>query len=98
MIHTTKLFDRWMRRLGDAHARARIAERIQRLGNGLTSDVKHVGADVSELRIHCGPGYRVYFTRQGRQLIILLCAGDKDTQMDDIKMAQRMAADLSRAS
>jgi len=67
------------------------------LVNGGPTDVKSVGCSVSELRVHVGPGYRVYFTRRGQQLIILLCAGDKDSQASDIQKAQRMAAELSCA-
>ncbi|WP_282295915.1 type II toxin-antitoxin system RelE/ParE family toxin [Stenotrophomonas sp. PS02289] len=93
-IAATDAFDRWMRRLRDTRSRALIAERIQRLVNGGAADVKAVGGGVSELRVHAGPGYRVYFTRRGQQLIILLCAGDKDSQASDIKKAQRMAAEL----
>jgi len=93
-IQATDTFERWMRRLRDTRARTLIAERIQRLVNGGPADVKSVGCNVSELRVHAGPGYRVYFTRRGQQLIILLCAGDKDTQASDIQKAQRMAAEL----
>ncbi|WP_457317994.1 type II toxin-antitoxin system RelE/ParE family toxin [Stenotrophomonas sp. P5_B8] len=93
-VQATEAFDRWLRRLRDTRARAVIAERIQRLANGLAGDVKTVGGGVSELRVHHGPGYRVYFTRRGRQLIILLCAGDKDSQGSDIQKAQRIADQL----
>lgn len=93
-VQATDEFDKWLRRLRDTQARALIAERIRRLANGLPGDVKPVGGDVVELRIHHGPGYRVYFTRRGRQLIILLCAGDKGRQASDIQKAQRMAAQL----
>ncbi|MDY0953477.1 MAG: type II toxin-antitoxin system RelE/ParE family toxin [Stenotrophomonas rhizophila] len=93
-VRATEDFDRWLRRLRDTRARAFIAERIQRLAHGLAGDVKPVGGHVSELRIHHGPGYRVYFTRRGRQLIILLCAGSKDSQASDIKKAQRIADQL----
>jgi len=96
-IQATDAFERWMGRLRDTRARALIAERIQRLVNGGPADVKSVGCNVSELRIHVGPGYRVYFTRQGQQLILLLCAGDKDSQASDIQKARRMATELSCA-
>lgn len=95
VLQATQTFDRWMRRLRDTQARTLIAERIRRLANGVPGDVKSVGSGVSELRIHVGPGYRVYFTRRGGQLIILLCAGDKDSQASDIQKAQRIAASLA---
>ena len=93
-VQASDAFKRWMRRLRDTRARTLIAERIQRLVNGGPADVKSVGCNVSELRVHAGPGYRVYFTRRGQQLIILLCAGDKNSQASDIQKAQRMAAEL----
>ena len=69
-----------------------IAARVFRLANGLPGDVKPVGQGVSELRIHYGPGYRVYFKQRGNEIIILLCGGDKDSQQNDIETAQRLAA------
>jgi putative addiction module killer protein len=72
-------------------ARAAIAARIFRLANGLAGDVTPVGQGVSELRIHYGPGYRVYFRQQGQELIILLCGGDKGSQNRDIEKAKQLA-------
>ena len=80
--------------LRDHRARARIAARIDRLALGCPVDVVPVGEGVSELRIHHGPGYRVYFVRRGSVLIVLLCGGDKSTQTKDIKIAKALAADL----
>lgn len=80
--------------LRDHRARARIAARIDRLALGNPGDVEPVGEGVSELRIHHGPGYRVYFVRRGSVLIVLLCGGDKSTQTKDIKIAKALAADL----
>jgi putative addiction module killer protein len=91
-VQATEEFGKWMRRLRDTRARALIAERIQRMANGLPGDVKSLGCGLSELRIHHGPGYRVYFTRRGREIIILLCAGDKDSQASDIQHAHRIAS------
>lgn len=71
-----------------------IATRIVRVQSGLLGDVSPVGGKVSELRIDFGPGYRIYFTKRGRQLILLLCGGDKSTQSADIRKAQAMAGDL----
>lgn len=72
-----------------------IASRIDRLSFGLAGDVEAVGEGVSELRIHHGPGYRVYFQIRGPTVIILLCGGDKSTQAKDIKAAKRLAKDWS---
>jgi putative addiction module killer protein len=95
-IRKTETFTRWMAGLRDqrARARARIAARIDRLAFGLTGDVESVGEGVSELRIHLGPGYRVYFVRRGLNLLILLCGGDKSTQAKDIREAKILAANL----
>ncbi|HFH3298851.1 TPA: type II toxin-antitoxin system RelE/ParE family toxin, partial [Pseudomonas aeruginosa] len=68
-----------------------IAARIFRLANGLPGDVSPVGQGVSELRIHYGPGYRVYFQQRGTEIVILLCGGDKSSQARDIEMAKRLA-------
>ncbi len=83
-----------MANLRDHSARARITARIDRFAFGLTGDVESVGEGVSELRIHLGPGYRMYFVRKGLFLIILLCGGDKSTQAKDIRKAKIMAANL----
>ncbi|WP_049786593.1 type II toxin-antitoxin system RelE/ParE family toxin [Mycetohabitans rhizoxinica] len=83
-----------MRDLRDPIARAQIAKRIQRLARGQFGDVEPVGSCVSEMRVHTGPGYRVYFTQCGSALIILLCGGDKSTQQRDIKRALMLAAEL----
>jgi putative addiction module killer protein len=84
-------FSRWLRRLKDRRAAARVQVRIDRLAAGNPGDVRPVGAGVSELRVPYGPGYRVYYFRHGQQLIVLLCAGDKSTQSTDIESAQELA-------
>jgi putative addiction module killer protein len=68
-----------------------IAARLFRLANGLAGDVSPVGSGISELRIHYGPGYRIYFKQQGAEIIVLLCGGDKGTQARDIQQAKRLA-------
>jgi putative addiction module killer protein len=94
-IRKTEVFARWLDDLRDLRARARIQARIERLSLGNPGNVKPVGEGVSELRIDYGPGYRVYFKRRGRKLIILLAGGDKSSQAKDIKVALRLARDLS---
>lgn len=93
-IRTTRTYARWERKLKDPRARAVIANRIARLAYGLIGDAKSVGGNVSELRIHYGPGYRVYYTRRGNEVIILLCGGDKGSQERDIERARTLAREL----
>jgi putative addiction module killer protein len=85
-------FTAWLDGLADASTRGVVLARIKRLERGLMGDVEPVGKGVSELRIHVGPGWRVYFTRCGTQLVILLHGGSKRTQKTDIKRAQSLAA------
>lgn len=94
IVLSTYEFAVFMAELRDLKARAAIAVRIDRLRGGLMGDAKPVGSGVSELRIAVGPGYRVYFTVRDREVVILLCAGDKGTQRADIAKAQRMAQDF----
>ena len=93
-IRKTALFAEWLDGLRDLRARARVQVRIERLASGLVGDVKPVGESVSELRIDYGPGYRVYFTKRGGAVVILLAGGDKRTQAADIRTAQRLARNL----
>ena len=93
-VRQTNVFASWFRSLRDRQARARIQVRINRLQLGLAGDVKSVGKSVSELRIDYGPGYRVYYTQSGHELVILLAGGDKRTQDRDIKKAILLARDL----
>jgi putative addiction module killer protein len=85
-------FDRWLDRLADARARARIQVRLDRLRLGNFGDAKAVGDGISELRVDYGPGYRVYFARRGARLVLLLCGGDKSTQSRDIAAAKTIAS------
>jgi putative addiction module killer protein len=87
-------FSDWLSRLRDQRAKASITARIERLALGNVGDVKPVGRGVSELRIDLGPGYRVYFVRRGKLLIVLLCGGDKSSQAKDIKRALSLAAQV----
>ena len=93
-IRQSETFRQWLANLDDREAAARIIVRIRRASLGNLGDAKSVGKGVSEMRIDYGPGYRVYFTRRGRELILLLCGGDKKTQARDIARAQEMVADL----
>jgi len=93
-VRQTEVFSKWLRELHDRQARARIQTRVDCLQLGLAGDVKPVGEGVSELRIDYGPGYRVYFIRRGRELVILLAGGDKRTQDRDIKTAMELARNL----
>jgi len=93
-IRKTEVFAKWIDGLRDLRGRARIQARIERLVSGNPGDVKPVGEGVSELRISYGPGYRVYYTKRGRELVILLAGGDKRTQAGDIKTALRLALNL----
>jgi putative addiction module killer protein len=94
-IRKTDLFAQWLDGLRDIQARARVQARIERLAAGNPGDVEPVGEGVSELRIHYGPGYRVYFKKSGRELFILLAGGDKSSQAKDIRAALKLARDLS---
>jgi len=91
-------FVQWLQSLRDAQIRAVISARLQRLARGLPGDVKPVGMGVSELRIHLGAGWRVYFTRHDKQVIVLLAGGSKRTQKQDIARALALAAQLSPPS
>lgn len=93
-VRKTAVFSDWMTGLKDHRARAKIAARIDRTAMHNLGDVAPVGDGVNELRIHEGPGYRVYFVKRGKTLVILLCGGDKSTQTKDIKAAKLLAANL----
>jgi putative addiction module killer protein len=91
----TETFRKWRMRLKDQRIRALIASRLDRLAFGNAGDVRPVGLGISELRIDYGPGFRVYFQKRGKTIIILLCGGDKSTQARDIRTAKRLAAEWS---
>ena len=90
-VRRTEFFNEWLARLKDEKAKAKVAARIDRLALGNPGDVKSVGGSVNELRIDYGPGYRVYFTRRGKAVIILLAGGDKGSQEKDIRAAIGLA-------
>jgi putative addiction module killer protein len=93
-LRRTEEFDRWLRRLRDANAVARIVGRIRRMEQGNAGDVKSVGQGLMEMRIDHGPGYRVYYVHQGAAVVILLCGGDKHTQARDIRRARELTERL----
>ncbi|MCX7169471.1 MAG: type II toxin-antitoxin system RelE/ParE family toxin [Proteobacteria bacterium] len=93
-VQTTEAFDNWFSALKDKQARARIEVRVARAEDGNFGDCEPVGEGVSEMRIHYGPGYRVYFMQRGLELVILLAGGDKSTQVKDIKTALKMAREF----
>jgi putative addiction module killer protein len=93
-ILTTDLFDEWFVGLRDIRAKVRIQARIDRAGLGNFGDSEPVGEGVSEMRIHFGPGYRVYFVQRGLEVVILLAGGDKSSQPKDIKRALDLARRL----
>lgn len=90
----TDEFARWLKSQRDSVAKARILVRIERLADGNPGDVAPVGEGVSELRIHHGPGYRVYFVRRGEDIVVLLCGGDKSSQASDIARARILTKEL----
>ena len=94
-IRKTDEFAQWLDGLRDIKARARVQARLDRMAEDNPGDVKPVGEGVSELRIDFEPGYRVYFKSRGRELIVLLAGGDKKTQATDIKVALRLARNIS---
>jgi putative addiction module killer protein len=93
-IETTEIFDAWLSALRDPQAAYRVNARIFRAEQGNFGDVKPVSEGVSEMRIHYGPGYRVYFKQTGQTIYLLLAGGDKSTQAHDIKTALEMARQL----
>lgn len=93
-IRKTHVYAEWIDNLRDLQARTRILVRVERLAAGNPGDVKPVGGGVSELRIHFGPGYRVYFTQRGQDIVILLAGGDKSSQPTDIQTALQLAKNL----
>ena len=99
VIRETETYKAWFANLRDSRAQYRILTRIRRLAMGNPGDVKPAGEGISELRIDYGPGYRVYFSNHrfadtGKEIIVLLCGGDKRTQSKDIERARELAQNL----
>ncbi len=93
-INETDVYASWMRALRDRTAQGRILLRIMRLEMGNFGDAKSLGEGLHELRMTFGPGYRVYFTRRGERIILLLCGGDKGSQSRDIRRARQLMSEL----
>ena len=93
-VRQTETFANWHAQLRDRKAYAKITVRSDRMSLGNLGDVSPVGAGVSEARIHYGPGYRLYFCRQGEDIVILLAGGDKSTQSADIAKAIQLKTEL----
>ena len=97
-IKQTDEFARWLSGLHDNRAKQKIATRLQRLKFGHFGDVEPIGGGLSELRIHEGQGYRVYFRQNGQEIILLLCGGNKKTQQRDIRRAHEIMKELSNGN
>jgi len=93
-IRETEAYARWFKRLRDGQAKTRVLVRVRRLSLGNAGDAAPVGEGVSEMRVHCGPGYRIYFIQHREDLAILLAGGDKKTQKQDIQRAKELARGL----
>lgn len=93
-FYRTQEFDAWLSALRDPIGKARIVERIRSAEHGNFGDCESVRNGISEMRVHCGPGYRVYFSRIGNVTYLLLCAGDKTTQKRDIRRAHAIRKNL----
>jgi putative addiction module killer protein len=93
-VRMTGVYRDWVNSLKDREGRARIQVRIDRLTNGNPGQHRRLAGGISELKINVGPGYRVYYTERGGELILLLAGGDKSTQSRDIKTAITLARDL----
>jgi len=95
-LKKTPVFSRWVDKLKDSVGAALIAARLARLETGYMGETEPVGKGVYELKIHYGPGYRIYFKKHGKEIIVLLCGGDKSSQSRDIKQAKELALQWSK--
>ena len=93
-LQYTAIFEKWLKSLRDVRARQLIKIRLDRLLVGNFGDSRSLGQGLFELKIHYGPGYRVYYVTRSHEVVILLCGGDKSSQARDIRMAQKMAGEL----
>ena len=96
IFERSEKFDTWLASLKDKTGRARIIHRIRSAEHGNFGDCEPVGEGVSEMRVHVGPGYRIYYTRRAKVVYLLLIGGDKSSQKRDIKRAIDMARNLNK--
>ena len=89
-LRQTDAYTKWLKKLRDSRARSRVNIRVLRLAEGNPGEGRFLG-EISELKIDYGPGYRVYYKDTGKEIILLLCGGDKSTQQEDIERAKRLA-------
>ena len=95
LIKQTDVFSKWLKKLKDIKAKVSIIRRVNRIKNGNFGDYKSVGESVYELRITTGPGYRVYYTQEEGEIVILLIGGDKSSQSEDITKAKKLAKEFN---
>ena len=93
VIVESETFKRWVRNLRERRSAARINARLRNVSLGNFGDTRAVGGGVAEMRIHVGPGYRLYFIREGVDVVVLLCGGDRGSQQHDIERARQLAAE-----
>ena len=93
-LQKSDVFAKWLKGLRDLKAKARILVRLDSARLGNLGDIKSVGSGIWEMRVHAGPGYRLYFVRKKEQIVILLCGGTKASQRSDIAKAKRLASEI----
>lgn len=93
-VRYTSVYEKWTHKLKDFATKGVISDHIDRFINSSLGDISFIGDKISELRIHYDPGYRIYFSKQGKEIIILLCGGNKSTQERDIRMAKKLLKKL----
>jgi len=94
IIKQTNYFSKWLSKLKDVKGKVSILRRVERMKLGNFGDHKSVGNDINELRITTGPAYRIYYTKQNDEIVVLLIGGDKSSQSDDIKKANEILKEL----
>jgi putative addiction module killer protein len=98
LLRQTEEFVAWLDALSDKAAQVRVAARLRQVEAGNLGDWKVVEGDVAEMRMHFGPGYRLYFTRRGQIVVVLLCGGDKSTQAKDIRRAAKLSSQIGEVN
>ncbi len=94
LIKQTNIFSKWLSKLKDTKAKVSILRRVDRMKLGNFGDYKSINSDIFELRITTGPGYRIYYTKQDDEIIVLLIGGDKSSQSEDIKKAKKILEEI----